>query len=94
MKISKHIRRPILKVIDEVGFGLPSKNDWVNEEISKYEEKHPKKSKTAEIIGNLLSGIAPGGLGVKVLSKLGKMGKVINAPGIKGILAKGAIYGL
>jgi hypothetical protein len=94
MNISKHIRRPLIKIIDEVGFNLPSKNDWIREELEKYQEKHPKKNTAAHVVGGLLSGIIPGGLGVKILSKVGKMGKVINAPGLKGILAKGAIYGL
>jgi hypothetical protein len=93
MKLSKHIRRPILKVIDEVGFNLPQKNDWIRDELEKYQEKYPKVSTGAGIVGNIVSGVIPGGVVTKVLGKLGKIGKVINAPGIKGILAKGAIYG-
>jgi hypothetical protein len=94
MNIIKHIRRPLLTAGNEASFGLLGKNKWIKKELEKYKNKHPFASGTSEVVGNLASGILPGGAGVKVLSKIGKLGKTLNAHGLKGILAKGAIYGL
>jgi hypothetical protein len=93
MNIIKHIYRPALTAADEVAFGLLSKNDWIKKEIKKYNDKHPNISTGVKVVGNLASGALPGGVGVKVLSKIGRLGKTLQGAGMASAAARGAVYG-
>jgi hypothetical protein len=79
--------------LDELLFNVPSKHGKLRELIEGYKETHPHKHAVAKGLGFLGSGIVPGMAGVKVLSKIGKLGKLLKGGGLGQAISQGAVYG-
>jgi hypothetical protein len=79
--------------LDEAMFNLPSKHHAIKGIIEGYEKENPNKAKVAKAIGFVGGSIAPGAAGVKVLSKIGKLGKVLKGGGLGQAVSQGAVYG-
>jgi hypothetical protein len=80
-------------IADEALFGLPSKNSKIKGIIDEYEQENPNKHKVAKALGFVGSGVLPGMASVKVLSKVGKLGKLLKGGGLKQAVSTGAVYG-